>query len=62
MADNKFDVIKGTFICQECKINVYSARFWKTNGEVSWMCESKHLSKVGLIPQKKKKKDYEREV
>ena len=62
MADNKFDVLRGKFICQECKVDVLTARFWKGTGEVSWMCESKHLSKVGLIPQKKKKKDYEREI
>ena len=28
-------------------------------GDTTWMCSNKHLSKVSLIPEKKKKADYE---
>ena len=29
--------------------------------KATWMCTSKHVSRVGLIPSKKKKKDFEDE-
>ena len=62
MAENKFMQVSGKFICQKCKTDVTEARFWFESGDVTWMCDSRHISKVCLIPQKKKKKDYEREV
>jgi hypothetical protein len=37
---------------------VTSLRYWIEAGDATWMCSKKHISKVGLIPQKKKKKDF----
>ena len=61
MSDLKFKVFPGTFMCQKCKIDVKSLRLWIESGDATWMCENKHLSRVGLIPQKKKKKDFDSE-
>lgn len=58
MSNQKFMIVLGQFICKTCKKDVDSARFWHENGEVTWMCVDKHISKVGLIPHKKKKKDF----
>jgi hypothetical protein len=33
-------------------------RYWGETGNATWMCSKKHLSTVGLIPPKKKKKDF----
>ena len=30
----------------------------KMSFKATWMCSKKHISKVGLLPQKKKKKDF----
>lgn len=58
MSNKDFTVFSGKFICKNCHKDVLSARFWLASGEVTWMCSDKHLSKVGLVPQKKKKKDF----
>jgi hypothetical protein len=58
MSSKDFIVFSGKFICKECHKDVNSARLWSASGDVTWMCFDKHLSKVGLIPQKKKKKDF----
>ncbi len=63
-----YTVYPGQFLCQECKVEVRplrlyaetkSLRLWTVKGEATWMCSKKHLSKVDLIPQKKKKKDFD---
>jgi hypothetical protein len=61
MAEEKFIHIKGHFICQKCKQDVHAARFWHESGDVTWMCQIKHISKVELVAKKKKKKDFENE-
>lgn len=58
MSNKDFTVFSGKFLCKECNKNVTSARLWSASGDVTWMCSDKHLSRVGLIPQKKKKKDF----
>lgn len=58
MSSKEFTVFQGKFLCKRCDKEVLSARLWLGSGDVSWMCSDKHLSKVGLIPQKKKKKDF----
>ena len=58
MSNKNYSIITGKFSCKTCSKEVLSARFWNATGEVTWMCSDKHLSKVGLIPQKKKKKDF----
>lgn len=61
MSDKPFAIYSGKFICQRCEELVTSVRVWKDTGDATWQCSKKHISKVGLIPQKKTKKDYERE-
>jgi len=61
MAETNFKVFTGKFICQKCKLDVTSLRLWNETGDATWMCTSKHVSRVGLIPSKKKKKDFEDE-
>ena len=58
MSNKDFTVFSGKFLCKTCHKDVTSARLWSTTGEVTWMCLNKHLSKVGLVPQKKKKRDF----
>ena len=61
MAEEKFLQVPGKFICKKCKQDVTEARFWYESGDVTWMCQSKHISKVELVAKKKKKKDFENE-
>ena len=49
MSHKPFTVHRGTFICQECKTEVYSMRYWGETGKASWMCKDKHLSEIQLI-------------
>ena len=58
MANNKFSIYPGKFVCHTCKEEVQSLRLWTETLEMTWMCSKKHLSKATL---KKTKKDYERE-
>ena len=53
-----FKVFNGLFLCKKCGIEVNVLRLWSESGDATWMCDSKHLSRVSLIPQKKKKKDF----
>lgn len=61
MQNKLFTVYPGTFMCKECDEVVKTMRLWKESGEASWMCNKKHISKVQLLPIKKRKKDYENE-
>lgn len=61
MADYKFSTYPGKFPCKKCGEEVTSLRLWTETGDATWMCSSKHMSKVALIPQKKSKKDFENE-
>jgi hypothetical protein len=58
MAEKEFTVFAGQAICQKCKEDVMSLRLWASTGDVTWMCSKKHISKVALVPVKKKKKDF----
>jgi hypothetical protein len=53
-----FKTFEGKFLCKKCSIEVNVLRLWSESGDATWMCDNKHLSRVGLIPQKKKKKDF----
>ena len=61
MAEKDFSIYTGKFPCKKCNEEVSSLRLWSTSGDATWMCSSKHMSKVSLIPQKKKKKDFQDE-
>ena len=54
----EFKVFSGKFPCKKCGEEVKSLRLWVESGDATWMCESKHVSKVGLMPDKKKKADF----
>jgi len=58
MADSNFIVFPGKFPCKKCNEEVLSLRLWRETGDATWMCSKKHISKVGLLPKKKKKKDF----
>jgi hypothetical protein len=45
---NKFSKYGGTFICQQCGSSVDEMRFWKDTFDLTWMCPSKHISKVNI--------------
>lgn len=55
MAEKDFIIFTGIFNCKKCNEQVSSLRFWKESGDTTWMCSKKHISKVGLVPQKRKK-------
>lgn len=59
MAD--FKIFAGKFLCKKCHEEVLSLRLWPESGDATWMCSSKHISKVNLLPQKKKKADFKSE-
>ena len=59
--DNNFTTYVGKFPCKKCGIEVKSLRYWAKDGSVTWMCLEKHLSKVNLVPPKKKKSDFKNE-
>ncbi len=56
----KYSVYTGQFKCQKCGKSVSSLRSYPDTGDLTWMCEDKHISTVNLRA-KKSKKDYERE-
>jgi hypothetical protein len=58
MAEKDFKVFSGKFPCKKCEEEVLSLRLWLDSGDATWMCSKKHVSKVGLIPVKKKRKDF----
>jgi hypothetical protein len=58
MAEKDFKVFPGKFPCKKCEEEVLSLRLWLDSGDATWMCSKKHVSKVGLIPVKKKRKDF----
>ena len=61
MADKEFKVFDGKFLCKKCQEEVLSLRLWIESGDATWMCTKKHVSKVSLMPQKKKKADFTNE-
>ena len=61
MDNKKFTVYPGRFPCKKCGEEVLSLRLWPESGDATWMCSKKHISKVGLIPVKKRKGDFENE-
>lgn len=58
---DKFNTFKSKSVCQTCKEEVLSIRFWIETGDVSWLCSKKHISRISLIPKKKKRKDFKDE-
>ena len=45
----KFSIYEGQFVCHGCKGKVPTARFWKSEVELTWKCkECEHVSKVNL--------------
>lgn len=61
MAEKDFKIFSGKFLCKRCHEEVVSLRLWLFSGDVTWMCTKKHISKVNLMPQKKKKSDFDNE-
>ncbi len=56
-----FSTYEGKFPCKTCGEIVKSLRLYPESGDATWMCSQKHISKKGLIPIKKKKKDFKDE-
>ena len=45
----KFTIYDGKFFCHECKAEVPTARFWKSQVELTWKCKNcEHVSQVDL--------------
>ena len=57
----EFKVFPGKFPCKKCVEEVKSLRLCIESGDATWMCELKHVSKVSLMPDKKKKADFTNE-
>jgi hypothetical protein len=58
MLEPKFSTYPGKWPCKTCQEIVITLRYWRETGDATWMCSQKHISKVGLVPLKKKKRDY----
>jgi hypothetical protein len=56
---NQYSVYPGKFPCKTCGEVVSSLRYWQESGDATWQCTKKHISKVGLKPVKRSKKDFE---
>ena len=61
MSENRFKTFPGKWPCKKCDEVVTTLRLWLETGDATWMCSSKHISKVSLIPPKKTKKDFNNE-
>jgi hypothetical protein len=57
MSNKNFTVYPGKFPCKTCNEEVLSLRLWTETGMLTWMCATKHVSRVPIIMTKK---DYER--
>ena len=58
MLEPKFSTYPGKWPCKTCQEIVITLRYWRETGDATWMCSQKHISKVRLVPLKKKKKDF----
>jgi len=58
MAEQNFSTYEGKWPCKVCQEIVKILRYWRETGDATWMCSQKHISKVNLIPPKKRKKDF----
>jgi len=46
---SKYDVINGSFICQNCSETINSSRFYKAILEITWKCKvCEHISTVSM--------------
>jgi hypothetical protein len=54
-----YTVYPGTFLCQECKVEVKSLRLYAETKTLTWMCKDRHVSTINL--GKRKKSDFDRE-
>jgi hypothetical protein len=57
MSNQNFTVYPGKFPCKTCNEEVLSVRLWVDTAMLTWMCSSKHISRVPIVLTKK---DYER--
>jgi hypothetical protein len=55
---NKYSIYPGKWPCKTCQEEVLLLRLWIETGDATWMCSKKHISRVSLVPKKKKKKDF----
>jgi len=58
MPEQNFTVYTGKWPCKTCQEIVKILRLYAETGDATWMCSQKHISKVNLIPSKKRKKDF----
>jgi hypothetical protein len=58
MPDQNFTVYPGKWPCKTCQEIVKILRLYAETGDATWMCSQKHISKVNLIPSKKRKRDF----
>lgn len=58
---SRYGIIEGKFFCGTCENTASTARLYYDSKKLSWLCIEKHLTEVMLQPEKKSKKDYERE-
>jgi hypothetical protein len=56
-----YTIFPGKFQCHTCKGEVGTLRLYEATKVITWMCPSKHVSRVSL-QTKKNKRDYERKV
>ena len=45
---NRFTVYDGKFLCQKCGIEVSKLRLWSDTLDLTWFCESKHISRLSF--------------
>jgi len=58
---SKYEIISGKFFCGTCENTSDTARLYTETKRLTWLCKEKHLTEINLKPEKKTKKDYERE-
>lgn len=46
---NRYEIMKGTFLCQQCGEEAYTSRVYKDSLDVTWKCKNcEHVSTVSL--------------
>jgi len=58
MAEQNFSTYEGKWPCKTCQEIVKILRLYVETGDATWMCSQKHISRVNLIPAKKRKRDF----
>ena len=49
--DKEYSIYPGKFPCHTCKEEVLTMRLWIKTTDCTWMCTSKHISKITLVKQ-----------